>query len=59
MTSSNREGFIFITISVKPEDSIWKTPAVSPRLMSAYTAFVAVESPKWGQLIRESGASAD
>jgi tripartite-type tricarboxylate transporter receptor subunit TctC len=23
------------------------------------TAFVAVESPKWGQLIRESGASAD
>jgi hypothetical protein len=23
------------------------------------TVFVAVESPKWGQLIRESGASAD
>ena len=22
-------------------------------------AFVAVESPKWGQLIRESGGSAD
>ncbi len=35
MTSSKREGFIFITISVKPEDSIWKTPAVSPRLMSS------------------------
>ena len=32
-----------------------------PRYMSAeqLTSFVAVESPKWGQLIRESGASAD
>ena len=32
-----------------------------PRDMSPeqVTAFVAVESPKWGQLIRESGASAD
>jgi tripartite-type tricarboxylate transporter receptor subunit TctC len=32
-----------------------------PRYMSPeqVTAFVAVESPKWGQLIRESGASAD
>jgi tripartite-type tricarboxylate transporter receptor subunit TctC len=32
-----------------------------PRYMSSeqVTAFVAVESPKWGQLIRESGASAD
>ena len=35
MTSSNREGFIFITISVKPDDSIWKTPAVSPREISS------------------------
>jgi tripartite-type tricarboxylate transporter receptor subunit TctC len=32
-----------------------------PRYMSPeqVTTFVAVESPKWGQLIRESGASAD
>ena len=32
-----------------------------PRYMSTeqVIAFVAVESPKWGQLIRESGASAD
>jgi tripartite-type tricarboxylate transporter receptor subunit TctC len=32
-----------------------------PRYMSPeqVTVFVAVESPKWGQLIRESGASAD
>jgi tripartite-type tricarboxylate transporter receptor subunit TctC len=32
-----------------------------PKYMSPeqVTAFVAVESPKWGQLIRESGASAD
>jgi len=33
----------------------------APRYMSPeqVTAFVAVESPKWGQLIRESGASAE
>jgi tripartite-type tricarboxylate transporter receptor subunit TctC len=32
-----------------------------PRYMSPeqLTRFVAVESPKWGELIRESGASAD
>jgi tripartite-type tricarboxylate transporter receptor subunit TctC len=32
-----------------------------PRYLSPeqVAAFVAVESPKWGQLIRESGASAD
>jgi tripartite-type tricarboxylate transporter receptor subunit TctC len=32
-----------------------------PRHMSPeqLTSFVAVESPKWGELIRESGASAD
>jgi tripartite-type tricarboxylate transporter receptor subunit TctC len=32
-----------------------------PRYMSPeqLTSFVSVESPKWGQLIRESGASAD
>jgi tripartite-type tricarboxylate transporter receptor subunit TctC len=32
-----------------------------PRYMSPeqLTSFVAVESPKWGELIRESGASAD
>jgi hypothetical protein len=34
MTSSKQVGLSFITISVKPLDSIWKTPAVSPREMS-------------------------
>ena len=30
MMSSNTDGLSFFTISVKPEDSIWKIPAVSP-----------------------------
>ena len=35
MMSSKTEGLSFFTISVKPLDSIWKMPAVSPREISS------------------------